>query len=188
MPGVSIGRVTRLADRNGHKRLDGPNLSVIPPGESSDRLDNFAPQSQSEQAGPLFAELAAGSKVVDLGHVAGRPQQKADRQVGILIMSAQGLPKVVDVVRRESAPAHDGQVAGEVDEQPEQLAARRSGRQHTDVRVDGTSGLDDLRIPLARMGGLPAVAHQEAAVEADARLVAECRRPARRHEASGRPK
>ncbi len=83
--------VSRLADRNGHKRLDGLNLGIIPPGEAADRLDDLGTQGQSEQAGPFLAKLAAGSKVVDLGHVAGRSQQEADREVGVLVMPAQGL-------------------------------------------------------------------------------------------------
>ena len=51
-------------------------------------------------------------------------------------MAAQGLSQVINIIGRESASPHDGQVAGEVDEQPEQLAAGRAGRQHADVGVD----------------------------------------------------
>ena len=86
-------------------------------------------------------------------------------------MPAQGFAQVIDIIGRESASAHDGQVAGEVDEEPKERTAGSAGGEHADVRVDRSAGLDDVRIPLARMSGLASVAHQEAAVEADARLV-----------------
>ena len=109
---------------------------VFPPGETGDGLNDLGAQGQSEQAGPFVAKLAARAKVVDLGHVAGRPQQEADRQVGVFVMPAQRLSQVVNIVGRESVSPHDGQVAGEVDKQPEQRAAGSPGRQHADVRVD----------------------------------------------------
>ena len=80
---------------------------------------------------------------------------------------------MVNIVGRESVSAHDREMAGEVDKHPEQFAARRASRQHADVRVDRTGGFDDIGIPLPRMSGLAAVAHQEPAVEADARLMAD---------------
>ncbi len=146
---------------------------VFLPGETGDGLNDLGAQGQSEQAGPFVAKLAAGAEVVDLGHVAGRPQQEADRQAGVLVMPAQGLSQVINIIGRESVSPHDGQVAGEIDKDPEQLAAGSPGRQHADVGVDRAGRLDDVGIPLAGMGGLAAVAHQETAVEADAGLVAD---------------
>ena len=88
-------------------------------------------------------------------------------------MPAQGLAQVIHIVGRESVSPPDGQVAGEIDEQPEQRPTRRPGREHADVRVDRARGLDDIGVPLARMSGLAAVTHQKTAIEADARLVAD---------------
>ena len=42
---------------------------------------------------------------------------------------------------------------------------------HADIGIDRTGRLDDIRVPFAWVGDLPAVAHQEPAIEADARLV-----------------
>ena len=88
-------------------------------------------------------------------------------------MPAQRLAEVVNVVGREAVSAHDGQVTGEVDKEPKQLAARRPCGQYADIRIDRPGGFDDIRIALARMRGLATIPHQEASVEADARLMAD---------------
>src|SRR5262249_6603789 len=96
-----------------------------------------------------------------------------DRQPWILEMVPQRRSQVMNIIGRETiAPPH-GEVAREVDEQPEQLATGRPGREDADVRIDRAGGLHNRAIALARMGNLAPVTHQEPAIEADAGFVAD---------------
>ena len=88
-------------------------------------------------------------------------------------MTSQGLAKVKDIVGREAISAHDGEMAGEIHKEAKQRAIGRTGRQDTHVGINGTRRLDDVSVPFAGMGHLPAIAHQEAPIEADTGLVAE---------------
>ncbi len=89
------------------------------------------------------------------------------------------LAQVAGVVGRELVAADDGAVAGEMDDDAGDLVLGRrvAHGQHAHVGVDGAGRADDLvvvrRAGLAGVRDLPAVAHQEAAVERDVRFGAE---------------
>jgi hypothetical protein len=90
------------------------------------RLNGFARECKAEQVGPRVTGFASLALVVDLGDVAGGSEQKADRQVRILVMSAKMLAEAGDIISGEATAAHDGEVAAEVDEESEQLTASDS--------------------------------------------------------------
>src|SRR5262249_8221667 len=96
-----------------------------------------------------------------------------DRQPWVLIVAPQGRPQVMNIISREATTSPDSQVAREVDEQPEQRATGRPGREDADVGIDRAGGLPNRTIALTGMGNLAPITHQEPAIEADAGFVAD---------------
>ena len=129
--------------------------------------------SAAEQIRPIFAEFASGPQVIDLRDISGRTQQEPNRKMWVFVVSPQVFAERIHIIGGESVSSHDGEVAGEVDKEPEHFTARCVGGEHADGGINGPGGPDDVGISLARVSELAAVSHEEAAVEADTGFVAD---------------
>ena len=139
--------LARIADRDVHERLSSL-ISASRRQVIRSIVWTSRPQGQAEHPRPFIAEFTARPAIVNLGDVTRSPQQKPDRQSGLLVMSPQGFSEVVNIIRSESVSSHDGEMACEVDEQSQQFAVGERAASTPTSGSIGPAGLTMSALPL----------------------------------------